>query len=191
MSLVGITGCVASGKTSVLKSISSLGYSTFSADEIVKELYLSDSVKEKVLKIFPEIEVFDKVKIAEVIYNNQKRREELENIIHPMAMERLLKFIEDTKSEKLSFAEIPLLFEKSLENLFICVIAVFCSGDLRLKRAISRGMNEETFHLINEIQMSEGEKSKRAAFVIDTTLGENKWKADVDKVISAIKRTYI
>jgi dephospho-CoA kinase len=186
--VIGITGCVASGKTSVLKYLNSKGYPCFSADDVVKQLYSEESIQNSVLNIFPELENrIDKQKIALIIYTNEDKRGELEALLHPIIINKLRKFIDETRGSKMVFAEIPLLFEKSMESMFECIITVFCASRIRLERAVeSKKMSQEIFGLINNIQMNEHEKIRRSNFTIDTTSGEGRWKLDVDKVTDYI-----
>ncbi|MES2214445.1 MAG: dephospho-CoA kinase [Pseudomonadota bacterium] len=185
--LVGITGSVASGKSSVLSYLKELGYEVFSADEVVKEMYKSEAVQQKVLEILPEIEAFSKARIASVIYSDQAKRIKLENFIHPIIRQRL-KVFRGGLGGNLGFAEIPLLFEKALEKEFDYVIVISCSGLIRKKRAIERGMLPDVFDMICKIQMPDEEKQKRADFVIKTDVDLISWKKNLGEIIKNLEQ---
>jgi len=86
MICVGITGSYASGKSVVLHYLATLGFSTFSADEYIKDLYQDTKIQNKILSLLPELKIFDKRKIAELIYNNDLARSKLQNFIHPFVV---------------------------------------------------------------------------------------------------------
>ncbi|MCC8483413.1 MAG: dephospho-CoA kinase [Rickettsia endosymbiont of Labidopullus appendiculatus] len=74
MICVGITGSYASGKTFVLNYLADLGFMTFSADEYIKELYKELSIQNIILNLLPDLKIFDKRKIAELISVNDLSR---------------------------------------------------------------------------------------------------------------------
>lgn len=184
--LIGVTGSVASGKSSVLAYLGELGYAVFSADTVIKEIYSNNEIQQKVLEILPEIKTFDKAKIASVIYLNQSKRVKLENFIHPLVKEKLEIFRHDL-GNRMGFAEIPLLFEKEWEREFDYVIVVSCNDNIRKERAISRGMAAETFDRICKIQMTDKEKQKRGHFIIKTDMDIFQWKKNLDNTIEQLK----
>lgn len=180
--LIGITGSVASGKSSVLSYVRELGYAVFSADDVVNEMYRNHTIQKKVLEIFPEMKIFDKVKIASVIYSDQKKRDELENFIHPIVRQRLILFKNKIAPGEIGFAEIPLLFEKGFDKEFEHVVAVSCAYAVRIERARLRGITQETFDMICKIQLSDEERRKRADFIIETD-EQSSWKQNVQEMI--------
>jgi dephospho-CoA kinase len=181
--LIGITGSVASGKSSVLNYIRELGYSVFSADTVVKEMYCDRDIQKRILEIFPEIKIFDKAKIASIIYSDQKKRSDLENFIHPIVRQKLILFKSKITSREMGFAEIPLLFEKGFDTEFEFVIAVSCRDDVRMERARLRGITQETFDRICKIQLTDEERQKRANFIIETDIDQSLWKQNVREII--------
>lgn len=185
--MIGITGSLSSGKSSVLKYLQEQNYKTFSSDNFVKELYKKEEIRNKVLKIFPELEEFNKEKIAKSICFDEKKRELLENFIHPLVINEMNIFENNLSQEELGFAEVPLLFEKGLESFFTKTILVSCKEELRLQRAISRGISREVFYLINGIQMSDEEKRKKTDFIIDTDVDYSVWQVKLDDILKSIK----
>lgn len=181
--MIGITGSLASGKSSVLKYLGDNGYKVFSSDEVVKNLYMDQAVVNKVMEIFPQLDIFDKKKIAKIICHNGKKRRELENLIHPMIRIEMNKFEESLQDGEIAFAEVPLLFEKNLEHLFSYTIYVSCRKELRLQRAMNRGMDKEIFFLIDSIQLPEKEKRKRADFIVNTEVEKEVWQKELQDIL--------
>ena len=185
---VGVTGSFASGKSFILKYLNNLGFKTFSADECVRELYRDESIQQQVLKLVPNIKTFDKVKIAELIYNDSKSRERIQNFIHPLVIQNLEIFKQQNKTKEWIFAEIPLLFEMNFEKYFDLIIVTFCSEETRLKWAKQReGFNKKNYDKIGEIQLSQAEKVKRADLVINTDTNQIELEEQIAKLIKNLR----
>ncbi|MBP7189874.1 MAG: dephospho-CoA kinase [Rickettsiaceae bacterium] len=184
--LVGITGNIASGKSWILDYLSRKGYRTLSSDDFVKNLYNDDLVQMNVLRLFPELGGFDKKKIADIIYDQQDRRENLEKLVYPYLIEEIKNLAKDTQSEEIIFVEIPLLFEKKFEELFDFIILVFCGIDVRLKRANGRGISSDLFHKISFLQTPDIHKVHLSDFIIYTD-DDDLVEAQIDKILEVLK----
>jgi dephospho-CoA kinase len=114
--VIGITGSIASGKTSLLEYIQKQNYPVFSADLSVKELYNNPIIAQQIHNLFPDFKTLDKMLLAKAIYFDIHKRKELEKILHPMVAKDIENFIRQNKDEKLLFMEIPLLFEGGWEK---------------------------------------------------------------------------
>ncbi|HJD57484.1 MULTISPECIES: dephospho-CoA kinase [unclassified Candidatus Tisiphia] len=183
MICVGITGSYASGKTFVLNYLDDLGFMTFSADEYIKELYKELSIQNIILNLLPDLKIFDKRKIAELIYVNDLSRSKLQNFIHPFVVEGLSLFKWQNNDSEITFAEIPLLFEAGFDKYFDFYVTTFCSEESRLKRAMSReGFSLTTYNKIAQIQLSQQIKIAKADFVINTDVNI----VDLDKQITQL-----
>ena len=125
--MIAITGGIASGKSTVLKTIKELGYTVYSCDEIYKELTSDSSYIVIIEKEFPGVVCdgkIDRSKLAQIVFSNETARKRLNAIAHPLIMERLLKRMQNAK-EMLVFAEVPLLFEGNFQSLFDEIIVVY------------------------------------------------------------------
>lgn len=171
MICVGITGSYASGKTFVLDYLAGLGYETFSADKFIKELYRNPEIQNRILSILPQLKSFDTANIAELIYNSDSARNDLQSFIHPFVVSGLSRFKQQNGEMDITFAEIPLLFEAGFDRYFDFCVAVFCSEKTRFKRAESRNtFNLKAYNKIKQIQLSPKIKMEKADFVINTDL---------------------
>lgn len=186
---VAITGNFASGKSFALEAIKSMGYKTFSCDNYVKELYKRVDVQKIVEKSIPELEFFDRKKLAKIIYKDDNSRAILESIIHPKVRDGIKTFEESNKNEKLLFTEVPLLFETGFDKYFLYNICVFCSEETRVKRAKDRNIDSyKNFKKINEIQMKPMEKKKRADFSVNSEMELEKIKESLKDIIKKIEK---
>ena len=125
MTTVGITGSIASGKTTVSKLISNSRGPLFSADKIVKRLYKKKNLKEIIAKKlnFRSISNF-KNELKKAILKNKKNLEKLEKIIHPLVRKEMLVFLKKNKNKKIIFFEIPLLIESKLKHHFDVILFI-------------------------------------------------------------------
>ncbi|MDD6302937.1 MAG: DNA-formamidopyrimidine glycosylase [Bacillales bacterium] len=148
---IGITGKIASGKSTVLKYLKELGFPTFSCDEEVTRLYKLIPVKKRLIEIFGEGVLNDNLTVSKeyiknAILDSSDKKIELENFIHPLVKESIQKFIKDNKNSKYTIVEVPLMFEKRIYTLFDYVLGVTCSHSCQidhLKTRNSKSINHD------------------------------------------------
>ncbi|RTK92333.1 MAG: dephospho-CoA kinase [Rickettsiales bacterium] len=169
MKNIAVTGSFASGKSYVIKQIEKMGYRVFSCDDYVRILYQNIDIQNMIVKEIDGLKVFEKSKLAEIIYNNDELRIKLEKIIHPMVKIGIKNFEQENIEEKLIFTEVPLLYESGFDKYFAHVICVYCSENLRLVRALNRGLkNIEIFEKIKSIQLPQDIKIKLTPHTINS-----------------------
>lgn len=137
---IAITGGIGSGKSYVLQILGKLGFATFSCDEIYKDVIKDDKYTQKIAEIFPTVVEngsINRKKLAEIVFNDEKRRKKLNDIAHPFIMSRLYALMDDTKSV-LKFAEVPLLFEGGFEKGFDGIIVVQRAENDRIQAVCAR-----------------------------------------------------
>ena len=141
---IGITGSLASGKTTASKFLSNKRGPLFSADSAVKEIYKNSSFKILISKRF-KIKNNNQIKknLKKIIFNNSAELKKLENIIHPLVRKKMKKFTVKNKNKKLLFYEIPLLIESKLMKYFNKIIFIKSKKQHRLKRfKLKNGMTK-------------------------------------------------
>lgn len=160
MFIIGLTGPLASGKTTALKALSSQGIPTFSADDAVAQLYQNKDM--------------DKVATSAAITQNPNLLPQLEKILHPAVLAAAEDFIAKQRTSKPQPAfivlEVPLLFTSNMNALCDYTIALTTASATLQKRALSRPtMTPEKFALLFSHQQPEVELAKtKADFIIDT-----------------------
>ena len=182
---IAVTGSFASGKTYVINCIKNLGYKVFSCDDYVKLLYQDRRITNQIEKEIKGLKVFDKAKLAEIIYNDAKMRKKLENIVHPLVRNGIKDFEFDNQNENLVFTEVPLLFESGFNEYFSKVICVFCLEETRWERAKLRKIKDfDSFEKIKKIQLPQEVKMARSDFVINSEVDvEEKIIEIINKII--------
>ncbi|MAH74614.1 MAG: dephospho-CoA kinase [Candidatus Pelagibacter sp. TMED197] len=158
---IGLTGSIASGKTTASKIISRYNGPLFSADKIVKKLYEQSKFRLIISKTFKlDINVNLKLQIKNKIKNDKNILKRLEKIIHPFVRKEMHFFVKKYKNQKILFFEIPLLIESKLMNFFDTIIFIKSKKNLRLKRYKLKGGNEYFFNLLNNHQLKDVKKTK-------------------------------
>jgi len=182
---IGITGSLASGKSTASKFLSSKHGPLFSADNVVKELYKSSSFKNLISKKF-KIKNNNQIKknLKKIIFNNSAEIKKLEKIIHPLVRKKMKKFTYKNKKKKLLFYEIPLLIESKLMKYFDKIIFIKSKKQLRLKRFKSKNGDKKLFNLLNSKQMRDNKKIKFCDYVVVNEKNFKILKKNLSTIIS-------
>ena len=164
---IGITGTLASGKTTVSKILSHKRGPLFSADQAVKEIYKAKDFRSLLSKKF-NIKNNNLIKrsLKKIILANKKNIKILEKIIHPRVRKRMKKFTFINKDKKLLFYEIPLLIESKLMKHFNLIIFIKAKRSLRLKRFKLKRGDKKLFNLLDMKQFNDSKKIKYSDHVV-------------------------
>jgi dephospho-CoA kinase len=171
---LGLTGSIATGKSTVLKAFSDLGIPTFSSDEAVHELYRGQAVA-PVEAAFPGVAragVIDRERLSAQLLDDPSRLKQLEAIVHPLVRARIRRFMADAESSGAALAviDVPLLFENGVDWGFDSVAVTVVDEAEQRRRALARpGMSVEKLDAILARQLPQTEKVRRANYVIDTS----------------------
>ena len=189
--ILGLTGSIAMGKTTVSNMFRDLGVQVWCADNEVNELYKKNGAATKVFsKEFPSVITktgVDKKKLRNLIHKDNAILKKVERIVHPLLEHSKVDFVKSNKDLPLIIFDIPLLFEKQQERKFDAVLVVTASELTQKKRVLSRkNMKEQDFQLIKRNQMNEKEKIKRADFLINTDKSLLETKQDVLEIYQKI-----
>lgn len=176
---IGITGSIASGKSTLLDAFAQQGVPVFSADAAVADLYGGEAVA-AVETLFPDVSVegrVDRQRLAAHLAANPEDFARLEAVIHPLVRSRIARFIEQARNigEKLVAVEVPLLFESGYDYGFDAIAVTFVDQDIQNQRIMARpGMTVEKRDALLARQMPQDEKKKRATYLFDMArpLGE-------------------
>ncbi|RYE06158.1 MAG: dephospho-CoA kinase [Rickettsiaceae bacterium] len=186
--IIAITGCIASGKSTVLNYLKNNNYLTFSADEFVDNLYQNLTIRHKILRLIPKLKIFNKHNIANIIYNDKTAKDKLEQLIYPYIINEIIKIKTCTSKYEITFAEMPLLFEAQLENYFEYVIVTIAPRKRRFERASLRSsINYEIFNKIEQIQYKQKEKIAGANFIINTDVKMLKLELQIINILEKLK----
>ena len=149
MKVIGVTGGIGSGKSTVTSYIESLGYSVIDADQIAHDIAKQKEVLSEIEKEFgPEIigedGQLDRKAMADIVFSNARKKELIEAIITKRVIERVKEFIDLYREgtlyakDDIVFLDAPTLFETGSDSLTDEVWAVTCDLRKRLERAVKR-----------------------------------------------------
>lgn len=181
---LGLTGSIATGKSTALKAFTDLGIPTFSSDDVVHELYRAEAV-EPVEAVFPGVTtdgVIDRAKLSAILVAHPERLRELEAIVHPLVRARIRRFLAQSEAAgaKLAVVDIPLLFERGVDWGLDAVLVTVVDEAEQRRRALARpGMTVEKLDAILARQMPQAEKRARADYVVDTGGSVDSTRAEV------------
>ena len=176
--LVGLTGGIGSGKSIVSLQFEKLGVPCFSADKIAGSYYNDKDFCKLLLPIFGN-EIFDtnglpnKRKIAEIVFSDNNKLQQLNAIIHPKVMSDFDKWVLENYDFPYLIQENAILFEYGFEKIFDKTIMVYAPQKLRIRRVMKRdnATYKEVEARINN-QMNDEEKRKHSDYVIINYKGE-------------------
>lgn len=194
---IGLTGNIGSGKSIVTSNLKKRGYIVIDADEIVSKIYLNDEfIKRMILNFGEEILIkneskllIDKKAISKIVFNNRLKLIELNKIIEPYIYETIrLEKEYYSQSQKILFFDIPLLFEKKMEEEFDYIILICCDEKTRLKRAADRdGKTTDEIKKIDSNQMCQDSKIYKSDFIIDNNTSIENLNIQINEIIKKIE----
>ena len=177
MFIVGLTGGVATGKSTVAKMFLDCGAVVLNADYFAKkQLWRTSPVFTKIVKTFgEEILVRGRInreRLAAIVFSQQQKRKELEAIVHPMVKKEILGRIASFKKNKhqIVIIEVPLLFEVGWDAWMDQVVVVKITKKNQIERAV-KSLRCDSKHVLARIQaqMPLSEKVRKADFMIDNS----------------------
>ncbi|MGM9859109.1 MAG: DNA-formamidopyrimidine glycosylase [Bacilli bacterium] len=187
---IGITGKIASGKSTIMKIFSKNNIKTLSADHIVADLYNTEEVKYRVCSLLgPDAYIEDKVNkeyIKKIISLNSKFKENLESILHPLVYEKIKEFINENTNEKIIAVEVPLLYETGMESLFDATLAIDASLSDQIANLQKRGSDIDSNLLLNKNNQFDKYK-KKLTFLLHTNNDINEVEQQITTIINKIK----
>ena len=187
MMIIGLTGSLASGKTTASKIIANKRGPLFSADKIVKKLYNQRKFKRILAKKLNfRFDKDFKKNLKNKIIKRKEILRKLEKIIHPMVRKEMFVFLKKNTKKKFLFLEIPLLIESKLTQYFDVIIFIKSNKNLRLKRFMLRGGSSHLFSLLDNHQIKDSKKMK----FCDHIVVNNKSLSILKKKLSNIIYSY-
>jgi dephospho-CoA kinase len=175
MFLVGLTGGIASGKSTVSRLLESYGAETIDADQVAREVVqpgsdgLAAVVKQFGTEVLSSDGELDRQELGRIIFADAAKRKALEAILHPLIKDRTSQLIAESSSEIVVYA-VPLLIEANVDYPFDMILTVEASPELQIERIVrSRGLSEQEAAARIAAQATKSQRSERADFVIDSS----------------------
>lgn len=186
--IVGLTGGIASGKSTVSNYFREFGAEVLDADVIAKELSEKEENVAKIIEIFGN-EILDengnisRKKMRERAFLEKDKLKQLNELLHPQVIEVFKNKRENNKEDEIVIFDIPLLFEAGMESLCDTVIVVYISKRVQLERMMKRDRHGiDLAERIIESQMSMSDKIDKADIIINNNCTLEDLKNNVNVV---------
>lgn len=192
---VGLTGGIASGKSTILRNLAELGCVTVDADAVVAKLYRQGNAgHEAIVRTYgttvlrPDGEI-DRKKLADVAFANAAEAQKLNALIHPIVIaeeERMMR--EHGDDDSIYIVEATLLLEAGGKQRYDRIVVVDVDPEVQLARAVGRGMTAEEAARRIAHQMPRAERLRQADYVIDNSGDARAGEKETRRIYELLRR---
>ena len=191
MKLVGITGSIGCGKTTLAKIVKDLGYTVFDIDSWVRKIYYNKSFLDKLNKVFPysvENGIANKKYLRKIVFSDRNKLRYLEDLIYPFLNRKMRKILNKyAKKNCICFLDAALLFEKKWDKYCDVIILANVDYEIQKQRVMKRdNISAEDSDKINDIQIKNSDKKILCDIIIDTDKKINLLKVELIRIIQNI-----
>lgn len=196
MKWIGITGGIATGKSTVTRRLRTLGYEVVDADAISHQVTgPGGAALPQIFTAFGEgvrspDGSLNRKALGALVFGQKEPRQKLESIIHPLVREQVAreKARLQKEGQKIAFYDVPLLFEQNLEKNFDAVILISTTEDLQLQRLMQRNsLSESEARARLRSQMPLAEKEKKTPYIIHNFGDLAFLNSEVDRVLGELR----
>jgi dephospho-CoA kinase len=189
--IIGLTGGIASGKTTVSKYFQEKGLTVIDSDQIVKKLWIeNEEMIQKAESLFGfDIKTkADKKKLSQAIFNDKKLRLKLNDIVHPYVYHEIQKYIDEHEDIHKFVIDMPLLFEVGYEKKCDVTCLVYVSKDIQVERLMKRdGLSKDEAQKRVLAQLDIEEKKVKADVIFDNQTDLNYLHYQIDQFIRGLE----
>ncbi len=191
MIVLGLTGSIGMGKSTVAAMFSEAGVPVFDADAAVHRLQGPDgrlvAAIERAFTGMTSTGGVDRTALGELVLGDRAKLKQLEAIVHPAVAEERAAFFAEHADAPLVVLDIPLLLEKGGERQVDKIAVVSAPADVQRARVLARpGMTADRFEHILARQMPDAEKRAKADFVIDTGASIDRTSKNVRRIVACL-----
>jgi dephospho-CoA kinase len=192
---VGLTGGIASGKSTVRELFASLGCHTIDADRLVADLYLPGRPGHAALvatygrRVLREDESIDRVKLADIAFSSPGEAQRLNALIHPIVIDETESLLSRV-GEGIAVVEATLMIESGGRHRYDRLVIVDVEPRVQVARGVGRGMAREEVERRIAHQMPREERLRYADYVIDNSADRAHLEAETRRVHELLLRDY-
>ena len=196
--IVGLTGGIGCGKSTVARFFSELGITVVDADQVARDVVLPGTDTLRAIEehfgsqVIKEDQSLNRPQLRQLIFNNPDDKIWLENLLHPIIRKQMLAELDESKSIY-SILEAPLLFENHLEAHCVKTVLVDVPVELQIRRATQRdNADANAIQAIMDAQLPRSAKLEKADYVIDNSGNHDNTKMQVmrlDQILRLLAAT--
>lgn len=194
---VGLTGGIASGKSTIMRMLAGLGCITIDADSVVARLYRNGEAGHEALVraygtgiLLPDGEI-DRKRLADIAFSSHEEAQRLNALIHPIVLAeeaRMAREAEERDEDAIYVVEATLLLEAGGKARYDRIVVVDVPTEVQIERGIARGLSREEVTRRIAHQMPRDERVRHADYVIDNSGDEGQALAETTRVYEALVR---
>lgn len=185
--IIGLTGGIATGKSTVSQMFEDLGASIICADQLVKNIYKLSESFEFINKNYPKAIIENKIHfptLRKIVFSNPKDQDEVEKFIYSKLPHEFLNALKKNKNPFIIY-DVPLLFEKGLDSKIDTIICVYAPRNIQKERLISRdNISSQLADNILNTQWDIEKKKSSSQIIIDNSQSLSKVKKIVESTFS-------
>jgi len=192
MKIIGVTGGIGSGKTTIINYIKSKGFAVYIADDVGKKVMQKSEIIKQINELFnnevllPD-GLLDRSKIASRVFNNNDLLQKLNNIVHPAVGLDFEEFKKENASEKVIFKETAVLFESGSYKDCDATILITAPLEIRIKRVMQRdNITKEQVESRIKNQLSDDQKASFATYIVENIDLKQAFKSIDDIIIKIL-----
>lgn len=189
--IIGLTGGIATGKSTVAELLIERGLPVINADHLVKDIYAKEDTKDFIRRNYPDVILADEIdfkKLREKVFSNSQVKDEVETHIYARLKNVFTEAYDKLGSPDFVVYDVPLLFEKKLDSVVDMKVLVYAPESIQKKRLMSRdGLEETIARTIMASQLNIEDKKSRADFVIDNSSTLAELAREVDNFLRQIQ----
>lgn len=192
--IIGLTGGIGSGKSTVAAYMASKGIPVYIADEEAKNIMECENIKQKIENLFSESilnsdATLNRKKIAQLVFNNPEKLKELNAIVHPEVRLHFSNWLKEHKNYPFVIKEVAILFETGGNKECDKVILITAPVSLRVERAMKRdNLTKDEILVRNNNQFSDEEKIKMSDFVVEN-INLKETFLNIDKILKILAKS--
>ena len=193
MKVIGITGGIGSGKSTISNMLREQGYVVFDSD--VQAKYICDHDIHTIIKIKEKFGeniyvdgVLDRKTLAKIVFNDKGSLDTLNSIVHPETRDCMYGSIIENMKEDVFFVESAIMFESGLSDLMDYVITITAPKEIRIQRIISRdNTTKDKIEDRMNNQMDEKDRLSESDYIISTNQSLQEVEISLFKIVNDIK----
>lgn len=190
MKIVGITGLIASGKSTLSSYLKTFGYKIVDADTISRDITKKDKIGyEKVVEKFGKDILssngeIDRARLSDKVFNDKNALKKLNDTLHPLIFQEIDRQLDSYKVEKTVFLDAPLLFETKLNEKCDEVILVVCDEEVQISRIQLRDNKDyDSAKKVIDSQIGKKFKIEHSNYIIDNNCDIEKFYLKADLIM--------